>query len=319
MICRDFTRSLLAYLQGEMAEPKFGEMVEHEATCPACRRLVAEHPASEPRLNAEETGSVSPGQTESAEEVAQGAKEFLTSVIARTSGSDCDWVSLRMAEAMDEPLVKESVRPVREHLEDCPSCRRLRDQLNALPEYYDALPLLKGSQRFTEAVLARTVGPRPNFLEVVRAIWRSPGTLWESAVACALVVAVVFGSVLPSFDSVSDSVSDSVREVAQSAQVPTMRWGTLASSGERPSLLRRWSTGAANAWSGIETKATTVSEWSARTSEDIRTRDYPGLLEDIRVVLEPLGLYPDSDQKPDLEPEAEAESGVDSDSGPAAH
>jgi hypothetical protein len=304
---------MLAYLSGEMVEPKFGEMVEHEATCPVCRRLVAEHPSSAPR-SAEDDEMPSASKRR-----APRAKEFLTSVIARTSGSDCDWVSLRMAEAMDDPLAEESVGPVREHLADCRSCQRLRDQLNALPEYYDALPVLQGNRGFTEAVLARTVGPRPSFLEVVRAIWKSPGTLWESATACALVVAVVFGSALPSFESVSDSVSDSVREVAQSAQVPTVRWGALESSNERPSLLRRWSSGATNAWSGIETKATTVSDWSTRTSEDIRTRDYPGLLEDIRVVLEPLGLYPDSDEKPDLKPEVEAESGVEPDSGPAAH
>ncbi|MEZ4648450.1 MAG: zf-HC2 domain-containing protein [Candidatus Eisenbacteria bacterium] len=273
MKCHEFQSRLRAYLLGEVREPQFGALVEHEASCPDCRALALERSMDlEPfyELDAKE-------------------REFDRERIrARTEGRDCRWVEIRMAEALEDPLASGDAVLVREHVADCPSCQRMRDALQALPEYYASIPDLKPDRAFTQAVLARTIGPRPGILEVFRALWRRPEAVWEAAMACALVGAILFGSRVPTYDSVSDRI----QEVAQ-VQMPVI--SETGVSENRFGPWRRVASRVEWMWEQVEGRAEQVSDWGGRTRTHFQDGNYPALLEDLRFVLDPIGLYPEKE------------------------
>lgn len=274
MDCREFRNRMREYLRGEISEPLFGRFVDHEAECANCRALAAER--------AGDLGVVGPfGAGVRADERER--------VRARTEGGDCRWIELRLAEALEDPLASSDAILVSEHVADCPSCQRMRDALQALPDYYTSAPRLRAERSFTRAVLARTLGERPGFLEVFRALWRRPESVWEAAVACALVAAVLFGSRLPTYDAVSGRL----QQVAQ-AQVPVIgEEGPV----EQLGFFTRTLQGVGEAWREVEGRAELISAWGGRVRADFERGDYPALLQEIRTVLEPIGLYPQ--QTPD--------------------
>ena len=104
--------------------------------------------------------------------------------------------------------------------------------------------------------------------------------------ACALVAAVLFGSRLPTYDAVSDRI----QEVAQ-AQVPAIGEGTVPGE-EQFSVIRRAARRVGWMWDEVEGRAEVVSQWGERVRENFEKGDYPALLEELRIVLDPIGLYP---------------------------
>jgi hypothetical protein len=208
---------------------------------------------------------------------------------ARTEGKDCRWIEIRLAEALEDALARGDAALVREHVADCPSCQRMRDALQALPEYYASLPEIRAERAFTRDVLARTIGPSPGILEVFRALWRRPEAVWEASMACALVAAVLFGSKLPTYNSVSGRI----QEVAQ-AQVPAIGDAT-APGEERFGVVKRAGRRIGWVWEEVEGRAQLVSQWGERVREDFEEGDYPALLEELRIVLDPVGLYPEKE------------------------
>ena len=273
MECHEFQSRLREYLLGEVREPWFGALVDHEANCADCRALALERSMDlEPSFDLDTS-----------------EREFDRERIrARTEGRDCRWVEIRMAEALEDPLARGDDVLVREHVADCPSCQRMRDALQALPEYYAAIPELKPDRAFTQAVLERTIGPRPGILEVFRALWRRPEAVWEAAMACALVGAVLFGSRVPTYDSVSDRI----QEVAQ-VQVPGI--GDTAAGENRFGTLKRATQRVGWMWGQVEGRAEQMSEWGGRARTHFEEGNYPALLEDLRFVLDPIGLYPETE------------------------
>lgn len=289
MECLEFQSHLRAYLIGEVDEPLFGDLVEHEASCPSCRALVAER-ATE----------LEPPAWNFGEADFRKAREEIR---ARTEGADCLWVELRMAEALEEPLASAESRLVREHVADCTSCQRMRDALQALPTYYAAFPRLRAERSLTRVVLERTLGPRPSFADVVRALWRRPDAVWEAAMACALIGAVIFGGRLPTYHAVSTRI----QEVAQ-AQVPGLAEGQAARDDQRFGVARKAAAEIAAAWAEFEGRAEAVSAWMKRVGDDVREGDHTGLLEELRTVLEPIGLYPGEAEDPSVETNSEVDS-----------
>ena len=275
MDCREFHSRVREYLLGDLREPHFGAFVEHEATCPACRTLAIERAIDLEPLALSFTPS--------------SREEDRERIRARTEGRDCRWIEIRMAEALEDSLARSVEVLVREHVADCPSCQRMRDALQALPEYYASIPQIRTERAFTREVLARTIGPRPGILEVFRALWRRPEAVWEAAMACALLAAVLFGSRLPTYSAVSGRI----QEVAQ-AQVPAIGETTVAGE-ERFGVVKRTGRRIGWFWEQVEGRAQLVSHWGDRVREDFEQGDYPALLEELRIVLDPVGLYPEKE------------------------
>ncbi|MBK8232451.1 MAG: hypothetical protein IT349_05015 [Candidatus Eisenbacteria bacterium] len=301
MICDRFRAVLSRYVRGELVEPEFGAAVEHEAICSECR---------EAALLAWEA-------VEGGETVATTAPLLpLESLLARTTGSDCSYVELRVAEDLDEPLEVALRARIEDHLGGCASCRRMREILHELPAFYALYPVLKPDRAFTREILDRTIGPRPGFLEIVRTLWRRPEAVFEAAVACALVTVLIFGRSQPDYTVMADRAEQLVSEqlqkvVPERASVHGVR-DVLAQTGTsvgdflapRDGHLRR-------RVDGVYTSAVKVSSWMERAGIDLRNGDYQALLSDLRGVLGPLGLYP----KPRAIGEA-PETGVEDDTKP---
>lgn len=280
MQCREFLRHLRDYLRGQVSEPLFGMLVEHEAECPACRAVAAE-------LDVEPTGAF---LRSSSEETNLPVRQILV----RTSGQDCRWVELRMAEALEEELASDLRLLVSGHVSECASCRRMRDMLQALPTYYDSLPKLHPGDSFTDSVLARTVGRRPRFVEVVRAIWRRPEAMWEAALACAVAAMLLFGQYVPTVEQVTERVEAASRAAGLSSFDPLR-----GSASDILQPLRETYGVVHGRWERVEASAVQVSEWSRRVGDGLRAGDFGSLLREIRLVLEPLGLYPGNGDETD--------------------
>lgn len=184
MDCKSFRELLPRYLGGNLAEPDFGRMVEHEAACPGCHRLASERM---PESSVKDPGTSWLGET-----------------LQRTIGSDCRYIEKRLAEAMDSPPDPDTARLVTGHLARCPSCRALAGVMRELPAFYRAFPRLRADRSFVGRILERTSRPRAvripsmgtqqtrwrrvGFLDVLRALWRRPEAVWEGAVVCALMI-----------------------------------------------------------------------------------------------------------------------------------
>ncbi len=274
MECREFQHHLSDYLGGELGEPFFGQMVEHEVECTRCRATVLEADVlPSPLLDTKER------------------RQVQEQIRVRTEGRDCHWIELRMAEALEESLDPSDREIVRVHIEDCASCQRMRDMLQALPDFYSQLPELSAGREFTREVLALTSGPVPGVIQILRALWRRPEAVWEVALAGGLVVAILFGNQVPEYSSMSAWVKD-----AAVAQMPmgNQVWKTEDGK-QRFGFVTDGAAQVHTTWKKVEEKAGGVSDWMQRSGEDIRTGDYTGLLDEIRVVLEPLGLYPEDE------------------------
>lgn len=294
MDCRRFKDLLPGFLAGEVSEPLFGEAVEHEAVCPACHRLASEAVQEAPPVPA------SPA----------GGEWRVASILDQTEGSDCRFIQLRLAEALDEDLPADLVRRVQKHLAGCPSCRRMRDLFHHLPEYYEALPALRPGRAFTEAVLRQTLGPQPGFRDVLRALWRKPEAIWEAAAACAIIAVLLFGGAIPSYQEVTAKVQGAaeqagitgVADIFATRQEPDRRrFGPVLDAYNA----------AHGTWNRFESWAVGASGWMRRVGEGVRTGNQADLLQQVRAVLEPMGLYPEADEgrhgqtEPGLEPGTE--------------
>jgi hypothetical protein len=190
---------------------------------------------------------------------------------------------------LDDELSPELVTLVSEHVIGCASCRRMRDVLQSLPALYATLPVLTPSADFVTRVLARTSGAKPGFVDVLRAIWRKPEAIWEAAAACALLLALVAGDRFPSYGTVSEAMQGASAEVASFGEGMTSPIDK-ETRGKAADLYQ----GAHHRWQRVESWAVGVSTWSEGVGEHIRSGDSAALLSDIRAVLAPLGLYPES-------------------------
>lgn len=297
MQCREFLRHLHDYLRGRVPEPLFGSLVEHEAECRACSAAAAEmdvDPSSAFLRSSSEENNLP-----------------MRAILSRTAGRDCRWIEFRMAEALEEDLTSEVGLLVADHLRECPSCQRMRDMLEALPAYYAALPTMRARSAFTDAVLARTSGRRPTFLDVVRALWRRPEAMWEAALACAVAVMLLFGQSVPTVDEVTERVQ------AVSQATGLSNFDPLQEGPEILRPLRATFLAGRDRWERFEESAVEVSEWTLRVGTSVRERDLGALLREIRLVLEPFGLYPGNGQEtesvlPDVQTNSAAPAGADS-------
>lgn len=272
MQCREFLRHLHDYLRGRVPEPLFGSLVEHETECPVCRATAAE-------MDVDPSG----GLPRSASDESDAP---VRAILRRTAGRDCRWVELRMADALEDELPGDLSLLVAEHVKECASCQRMRDMLESLPAYYAALPSLRPSRAFTETVLARTSGRRPAFLDVVRALWRRPEAIWEASLACAVAVMLIFGKSVPTVDELTEHV----QSVSQTAGLSDFH--PFAGRAHILQPVRDTFHAGRNRWTRFEEGAVEVSEWTVRVGTSVRERDMGALLREIRLALEPFGLYP---------------------------
>jgi predicted anti-sigma-YlaC factor YlaD len=183
MDCKIFREMLDRYLSGDLAAHLFDAMVAHEAGCAACHEL-ASAMMSAPGVAWNQDAQPGP---------AEPAAAWLARTLDRTVGADCDYMRLRLAEAVDAPLVPDTARRVDLHLEGCPECAALAVVLRELPVYYDALERLRADDAFAAEVIARTMPARPSWRAVLRALVRRPEALWEGAVVCAILTAPLAG------------------------------------------------------------------------------------------------------------------------------
>ncbi len=311
MTCEQFSQRLDAYVRGDLQEPAFGDCVEHEARCSACRDLVLERweaVSSAPPGAALAPASTVAGSTTGDSTAADltggaagshvaGADFSLEQVLARTIATDCHYIELRIAEALDDELSPEQFSNVREHLHQCAACRRMREILSELPEWYALFPVLDPDRAFVRSVLDRTIGAQPGFFDVLRALWRRPEAVFEAAVACALITALLFGRSQPQYDEITDQAERAVSEQIQ--RVLPERAGVhgvrdlLIHSGAsvaellapRDGYIRRQADHAYDS-------TVKISSWMERARTDIRNGDYQALLRELEPALRPLGLYP---------------------------
>ncbi len=206
MDCRTFRELLDRYLSGNLPAHQFDQMVEHEAVCAACHELAAAMMSApgvawnQDRLTdaALSAAQSEPGQPEaSSQPEASGRPEvgaaWLGHTLDRTVGADCAYVRLRLAEAIDAPLLPDTARRVELHLLGCAPCAALAAVLRDLPAHYDALERLRADHAFAAEIVARTMPARPSWREVLRALVRRPEALWEGAVVCALLTTPLAG------------------------------------------------------------------------------------------------------------------------------
>lgn len=297
MACSDFRRDLRAYLQGELSEPRFGEMVEHEASCAECRLLVLEASANQ---SADEPG-VERASLRSRARAGGEPDATFEALLARTTGDDCGYVERRLGEGLDEPIDLDLARRVTVHLADCARCRRLRDVLEELPVWYRAVPLLRADRAFTKEVLQRTLGPEPGFFDVLRAWWRKPESLWEAAVVCGMLTFLMFGK---SWSTVRDVRGRTEQVIA--AQVGINSADALSSgiNSTYDHALGAFSAPArilAERWNGLRTLVVQASSSMERAGKDLRTGDYEALLRD-------LNLMRGANEAPQESPSAPADS-----------
>jgi len=189
--CKTFQKSLPAFLAGELEPDAFERMVAHEADCDSCHALAAER-MSDPAGSSND-------------------ERWVRETLVRTVGSDCSYIELQLAAALDAARPTDMPEIVREHVKGCAHCRSIASVLNALPEYYAAVPQLRADPSFADDVLARTWGPKASFREVVRALLARSSLLWEGAVICALLVTPLAGNQ-------SLRVINSLQKVGNSAQ-----------------------------------------------------------------------------------------------------
>ena len=293
MRCDDFRHRLAEYLRGELREPFFGEMADHEAECADCQALACaiqagEESAGEAPAGTPDERSAAAGGAPSAGSppaFSTAARSLLDSVLAGTSGADCLYMEQRLSERVDGPLTAELEAHLWEHLAGCASCRRLRDVLEELPSFYAALPSMRADHAFTRRVLQRTVGRQPGFFDVVRELLRQPETIWE-----ALVSMLVFS---PSPVRTGSAVQS---PPVSAVQAGLRGVGDLLFDGisQAQSHASGWSEEslktARSAWSRFLGEMAGVSNWMQRTGEDLRSGNTGGLLLDLDPVLRPLHL-----------------------------
>jgi len=228
MDCRTFRELLDRYLSGNLAPHLFDQMVEHEAGCAACHEVAAAM-MSAPGVAWSSTGVAgsvlspahsAPGQSET-------STDWLGRTLERTVGADCTYVRLRLAEAVDAPLVPDTARRVDLHLENCAACAALATVLRDLPSYYAALEHLHADHAFATEILARTMPARPSWLAVLRVLVRRPEALWEGAVVCALLTTPLAGP----------SMTDWLRSVRQAGSQVEQRVGRQVALGDITSSL----------------------------------------------------------------------------------
>lgn len=288
MNCDLFRRSLRAYLRGDIPEPAFGVMVEHEAECDECRRVVTEMTAE-----VDHVGEFSFSAAEASQSPEASSRLDIGSLLGLTTGADCAYVEQRLGEMPEEPLTKDLLRLVETHLEACPSCRQLRDVLQDLPRWYATLPVLRADRAFKAEVLRRTIGPEPAFWDVLRALWRRPEAVWEAAVACALVTFILFGSAVGRRAAESELPNRASLQGVGSAVGSAVVRGIDDGASRAGRVARAPYTLVRDSFGGLHGFSSRASSWMERVVTNFRTGDYEELLSDLRVVLEPIGLYPD--------------------------
>lgn len=295
MTCERFAQLLQAYARGELGEPEFGDCVEHEAICASCRDSALEAWSEVAAPAAVHEGVPSDSLAD-------------PTLLARTVGSDCLYVELRIAEALDDEPSNVVVRQIRQHLDGCASCRRMREILSELPDWYALYPQLTADRAFARDVLDRTIGPQPGFIDVVRALWRRPEAIFEAAVACALVTALLFGHAHPPYLEIKGQAEQAVTEQIQKiaperAEVHGLRDALVQTStsvsyllGPRDGYLRRQ---AVRAYDGT----VKVSAWMERAGSDLRTGDYQALMREIQGALRSFGINLNAKKSPDRDGE----------------
>lgn len=174
MDCKTFQKLLPAFLAAELEPDDFERMVAHEADCESCHTLAAER-MSDPAGSSND-------------------EQWVRETLVRTVGSDCTYIELQLAAALDAARPADTPEIVREHVKACPHCQAIASVLNTLPDYYAAVPRLHADASFARDVLARTWGPKASFREVVRALLARSSLLWEGAVICALLVTPLAGN-----------------------------------------------------------------------------------------------------------------------------
>jgi anti-sigma factor RsiW len=211
--CREFERLLPRYLAGVLTDADFDRAVAHEAICPRCQRLASE------AMPDPATARCDQGLT--------------TAILHRTLGADCRRIESSLAAEIDGPLSPAEAARVAQHLQECDHCASLARGLRELPALYRLIPRLRAGREFTRAVLARTLGPQPGFVEILRRMWRNPAFLWEGAVVCSLIFTPVFGR----------SVLDGATQLEQQLRIarvgvrltlaPAAQWQALRQSAAR--------------------------------------------------------------------------------------
>jgi hypothetical protein len=198
------------------------------------------------------------------------------------------------------------LRVVDTHLLACPSCQRLRDVLVELPRWYATIGWLRADRAFKHEVLRRTLGPEPSFWDVVRALWRRPDAVWEAAVACALVTVLLFGSSLQKLGFNSDgSGAPPMNGVTERAAFHRVGEAVVRSIDDGTTHAESVALAPYRVISGAVARmrgfSAGTSQWMERVGGELRTGDWGGLLADLRLVLEPLGLYPEPGAGPGAE------------------
>jgi hypothetical protein len=216
MDCRTFQQLLPRYLRGGLSAAEFDRMVEHEAGCAACRELAATMMSAEgdPRTPSRlrEIESAWAGRDRAGEAPADTGRDWMAATLSRTVGADCNYIRQRLAEALDARPAADTAGRVKQHLEECADCRGMAAMMQALPEYYDALPHLRADQSFVREIIARTLPARLGWLAVLRALVRRPEALWEGAVVCAILAVPLAG---PSMMSLIQSARETGTQVEQ--------------------------------------------------------------------------------------------------------
>ncbi len=219
MDCKTFRELLPCYLGGDVPADLFDALVEHEATCSTCQELAA----------ATMGGPAGAGRSATVEP----AGDWMARTLDRTVGADCGYIRLRLAEAVDAPLVADSARRVETHLEACADCRALATVLRELPAYYDALPRLRADDAFAREILARTVPARPSVLAVLRALVRRPEALWEGAAVCALLAAPLAGPSMTGWIHSARQAGDRIEQQVSVASIAGSLSSPLSVAGAR--------------------------------------------------------------------------------------
>jgi hypothetical protein len=210
MKCPALEKNLGLYLQGSLADELRAEMRLHLQTCASCRELVAF------AGNSIETQPDRP-------------REFLNSVLSRTSGSACVKACDLLCERIDNRPQVVDQHLLNGHLSTCPDCAVVAATLELMGNELPFLAEIDPGEAFAESVFLRTSrapATTDPWADRLRGWWgaliRRPRFSWEAAYVGTLLVVLALGNPLsPSYGSFRGfEIKQSVSLNRLSAQVP---------------------------------------------------------------------------------------------------
>lgn len=194
-----------------------------------------------------------------------------------------------------------------EHEASCEGCGLLAENTQAsFRGKGRLLPMTQGlraDRRFVRDVMNLTAGPSPRFLDVVRALWRRPQTVWEATLACTLLTLLLLGDRLPEWNRLgaehTDRVLDQAGLVDPVRSVRAGLDGSLRRAGIAADVAMNGIAGAMSGFTAVrhslDDQALVFFDWAERARDDVRSRGCGALPRELRVVLQPSGLIPPAD------------------------